>query len=307
MMTIRKKPELLVTAKDVNEVKQLIDAGADAINVGHEKYGLRVAGNFSLEMIEQSVNIAHKKNVKIYVMMNALLHNEALIGIEDYVKAIVGFGIDGIVYGDPAVLVTVKEIAPSFPLQWNTETTSTNYETVNYWARKGSTRAILARELSFEEVVAIKNNVDIEVQVQVHGMTCIFHSKRTLVSDYLDHIGKTTDDLSKEGGLFLKEHKRPDEKYPVYEDIHGTHIMSDHDISMIEYLDKFIDAGIDSLKIEGIMHDTDYVVNVTKLYREAIDKAYDNQDVSEFVDKIMAIQPKNIPITTGFYFKEQYY
>lgn len=307
-MNSKKKPELLVTAKNLDELKLLVDAGADAINIGGEPYGLRVAGNFSLDMIKEGINIAHKKQAKVYILMNALLHNELLTGLTDYIKKLVEYNVDAIVYGDPAVLVTAKEIALELPLHLNTETTLTSYGTINYWATKGATRAVLARELSFEEVIQIKQKIDIEVQAQVHGMTCIFHSKRSLITDYLEHTDNNHEEyLSEEHRLFLREHKRPSEQYPVFEDIHGTHIMSDQDICMIDHIDKFIESGIDSLKIEGIMHSTDYLVKITKLYRQAIDSAFKNEEISNILDQVKTIQPNNRPLGAGFYFKEQIY
>ncbi len=308
-MDNKKKPELLVTAKNLDELLQLVHSGADAINIGGEKYGLRVAGDFSLEMIQKGVEIAHENQVKIYVSINAILHNDDLEGLEEYVRQLAAAQVDAIVFGDPAVLVTAKAVAPQLPLHWNTETTSTNFETIEYWARKGASRAILARELSLEEVIDIKQRVDVEVQAQVHGMTCIFHSKRELVSSYLLHIDeeKKEQDTSKEKNLFLREHKRPDEKYPVFEDRHGTHVMSVHDICMIDHLGAFIEAGIDSLKIEGMLHDTEYVVQVTKLYRKAIDAILNEEASDGLFAQVEKIQPKNRSLDTGFYYKELFY
>jgi len=313
-MTIPIKPELLVSAKNLKEITLLIEAGADAINIGSEKYGLRMPGNFSLEMIKEAVQLAHRNNVKIYVSMNALLHNQDLEGIEDYVRNLDEFGVDAIVFGDPAVLLTVKEIAPKMALHWNTETTSTNYQTVNYWAEKGATRAVLARELTLNEVIDVKNHVNVEVQAQVHGMTCIFHSKRELITSYLDYTNtdkNTNSENSKktsiDSGLSLREHKRPDELYPVFEDYHGTHIMSFDDICMIENIGLLIDAGINSLKIEGIMKSTDYLVQVTKLYRQAINQYIETQENPSLREELEKLQIDNRPLSTGFYFKEQIY
>lgn len=307
-MNANKKPELLVTARNLEELALLIDAGADAIAVGNEIYGLRITGSFTLEMIKEAVELAHSKEVKIYVLMNALLHNEALDGIDEYIEELARLNVDAIVYGDPAVLVTAKELAPNIPLHWNTETTATNYETVNYWATKGISRAILARELSLEEVIEIKQNVKVDIQIQVHGLTNIFHSKRNLVENYFEHTNNIVNmDASKERNMFLKEHQRPDENYPVFEDRHGTHVMSSHDICMIQHLDQLLSAGIDSLKIDGLMHSIQYLVKVTELYRKAIDLAVKNESTEGLFEQILKIQPSNRPLTTGFYYKEQYY
>lgn len=308
-MSIEGKPELLVTAKNLDELKKLVDSGADAVNIGGEEYGLRVAGNFSLDLIRQGIKIAHENQARVYVSMNALLHNEDLNGLSQYIQKLAEYQADAIIFGDPAVLVTAKETAPHIPLHWNTETTSTNFDTVNYWASKGIVRAILARELSLEEVIEIKRNTDVQVQAQIHGMTCIFHSKRKLVTGYLDHIGQEGTDWNAaiKEGLFLREHKRPGEEYPLFEDRHGTHVMSHYDLCMIEHLNQFIDAGIDSLKVDGILHSTEYIIQVTKLYRQAIDDAYNHQRTDQLLDKIKEIQPKNRPLDTGFYFKKLFY
>ena len=301
-------PELLVTAKDIDEMKQLIDAGADAINIGGEEYGLRMPGHFTLEMIGEAIEVAHQHGVKVYVSMNALLHNENLERLESYIQTLAKHKVDAIVFGDPAVLLVASKLAPEVKLHWNTETTSTSYTTVNYWAKKGVTRAVLARELSLDEVVDIKNHVNVEIQAQVHGLTCIFHSKRTLVSSYLDHVnGQVEKDASQESGLFLREHKRPDEKYPVFEDYHGTHIMSYDEISMMEYLNLLIDAGIHSLKIEGLLLPTDYLVFLTKTYRNAIDSFLKNKVIPFNNEDISKFKKNNRPFSTGFYFKEQIY
>lgn len=307
-MINRKKPELLVTAKNLEELNLLIDSGADAVAVGSELYGLRLPGDFSLGMIAEATKQAHDKNAKLYVVMNALIHNEMLEGMDDYIKQLEAFNVDSIIFGDPAVLVIAKEVAPQIPLHWNTETTATNFETIQYWTKKSISRAVLARELSLEEVIEIKQNVTVDVQVQVHGLTNIFHSKRNLVTNYLEHIdNQEALETMKEKNLFLREDKRPDEKYPVFEDRHGTHIMSSFDICMIDHLSELLNAGVDSFKIEGVLHSTDYLVKVTKLYREAIDKAFNAEPTGEFTKLIAEFQPKDLPLNTGFYYKEQYY
>src|SRR5690606_16112650 len=104
-----------------------------------------------------------------------------------YIQAVHSYGADAIVYGDPAVLMAVKEHAPGMKLHWNAEMTSTNYATADYWGRRGATRYVLARELNMEQIIEIKQNSKLEIQVQVHGMTAIYHSKRSLVQSYAEH------------------------------------------------------------------------------------------------------------------------
>ncbi|KAF6614182.1 U32 family peptidase, partial [Paenibacillus sp. EKM208P] len=115
-------------------------------------------------------------------------------------------------------------------LFWNGEMISTNFATANYWGEKGASRVILARELSMDEITEMIPKLNIEAQVQVHGMTNIYHSKRKLVQSYMLHQGRNVEgDLGRGRGLFLIEAERKEEKFPIYEDINGTHIMSSDD------------------------------------------------------------------------------
>ena len=124
-----KKPELLVTPRAVADIEPLVKAGADAVMVGEQKFGLRLAGEFSREDVKQAVNIAHENGVKVYVAMNAMFHNDKVEELTDYVAFLNEVNVDAIVFGDPAVLMAVREVAPNMPLHWNTETTATNWFT----------------------------------------------------------------------------------------------------------------------------------------------------------------------------------
>ncbi|WP_088066982.1 peptidase U32 family protein [Gottfriedia luciferensis] len=308
------KPELLVTPTNLNDIDKLADAGADAIMIGEQRFGLRLAGEFNREAVKEAVEIAHKKNVKVYVAMNGVYHNEILDEIEDYIAFLRDANVDAIVFGDPAVLMSVRKVAPNMLLHWNTETTATNWFTCNYWGKRGSKRAVLARELSFEAVNEIKENSNVEIEVQVHGMTCMFQSKRSLVGNYFEYQGKNLEIVQQkkyEENMFLVDHER-NNKYPIFEDQNGTHIMSPNDICIINELEELVDAGIDSFKIDGVLKSSEYIIEVTKLYRQAIDLCVEDREAyeeikDELYDKIEAIQPVNRPLDTGFFFKETVY
>lgn len=306
-----KKPELLVTAEQVNDVERLISAGADAVCIGHQRYGLRVAGDFSIREIEQAVSIAKQRGAKVYVAVNAIFHHDVLATLPDFIQQLIACDVDALIFGDPAVLMTVREMGAKIKLHWNTETTATNHETVSFWGRKGAHRAILARELSLDRVLETKKNVSIEVEVQVHGMTCIFQSKRQLVSNYLAYVGSEAE-TSLNGRLALRQSQEEDTHYPIYEDVNGTHIMSNEDVCMIEHLDALIQGGVDSLRIEGLLKRLEYQEQVVRLYRQAIDVYVEDPAAyqslrSEWKEAIRRIQPRNRKLSTGFYFKEQIY
>jgi putative protease len=147
-----KKPELLVTPQSVAHIEQLIEAGADAFLVGEQQFGLRLAGEFTIDEIEKSVELAHASNKKVYVAMNALYHNDRVDLLRPYMEKLAAIGVDGITFGDPAVVMVKREANLDIPLHWNTEMTATNWFTANYWGKRGSNRAVLARELSMDEI-----------------------------------------------------------------------------------------------------------------------------------------------------------
>ncbi len=308
-----KAPELLITPTGVQDIEPLIEAGADAFVIGEQRYGLRLAGEFSRSDVKQSIERAHKHNKKVYVAMNAIFHNDLVDELNDYIAFVRDAGADAIIFGDPAVLMAVREVAPDMKLHWNTETTATNWFTCNYWGEKGAKRAVLAREINMDAIVEMKEHAKVELEVQVHGMTCMFQSRRTLIGNYFEYQGKAlnVENRQQNKNMFLHDEER-NNKYPIFEDFNGTHIMSPNDICIIDELQEMIEAGIDSFKIDGILKDQQYLVAVTKLYRKAIDTCVEDEgkyeDIkSDLLKEIEAIQPKNRPLDTGFFFKETVY
>ncbi|WP_342525333.1 peptidase U32 family protein [Chryseomicrobium sp. FSL W7-1435] len=305
--------ELIVTPKNAAHALALFDAGADAVLVGEQKFGLRLAGEFSLEEIATLTTTAHKQNKKVYVAMNALYHNDRVEALAPYMKALNDYHVDGIYFGDPAVIMTHREIGNEVPLFWNTEQTATNYFTANYWGERGASRAYLARELSMDELIEIKENADVQVEVQVHGMTCMFQSKRPLLGHYYLYQGKAlqVEGRDAQGSMVLYDKER-DNRYPIYEDGNGTHIFSPNDMCMIDELEELLEAGIDAIRVEGIFQEDTYTLEVTRLYKQAMElyasspKEYRTEKNNLF-KAIEELQPKHRPLDTGFFFKESVY
>ncbi|MEK5185698.1 peptidase U32 family protein [Solibacillus sp. FSL R5-0691] len=309
-----KKPELLVTPQSIEHITALLEAGADAFVIGEQKFGLRLAGDFTVAQVEEATKLIHAAGKKVYVAVNALFHNDRLDALDDYLVQMQRIGVDALLFGDPAVIIAVRENNVTIPLHWNPETTATNFFQVNYWGERGSKRAVLARELSVDEVIEIKENTKHEIEVQVHGMTCMFQSKRSLLGNYFLYRDEAMEieNRKENKNMFLHDKERKN-KYPIYEDMNGTHIFSPNDMCIIEELNELFEAGIDSLKIDGVLQTFDYTVTVTKLYRQAIDVYFDQgedayDDIkSELFEQIEAIQPALRPLDTGFIYKETVY
>ena len=226
-----KKPELLVTPQSVAHIQDLLTAGADAFVIGEQKFGLRLAGEFNVAQVEEATKIIHEAGKKVYVAVNALFHNDRLDALDDYLKEMQRIGVDALVFGDPAVVMAVRELGITIPLHWNPETIATNWFQVNYWGERGSKRAVLARELSLDEVLEIKENAKTEIEVQVHGMTCMFQSKRSLLGNYFLYRDQVmeVENRKENKNMFLHDKERKN-KYPIYEDLNGTHIFSPNDV-----------------------------------------------------------------------------
>jgi U32 family peptidase len=308
-----KRTELLVTPLSVDDILPLAEAGADAFVVGEQRFGLRLAGEFNREQVKQAIELAHSKEKKVYVAMNAIFHNEKMDELSDYIKFAAEANADAIIFGDPAVLMTAREAAPEMRLHWSTETLGTNWFSCNYWGQKGAKRAVLAREINMDAIVEIKENAEVELEVQVHGMSCMFQSKRSLLGNYYEYQGKVMEieNRKMEKNMFIHDKER-ENKYPIFEDENGTHIMSPNDICIIDELQELLEAGVDSFKIDGILKSSDYLIAVTKAYREAIDLFYKDPDLyddkkDELLEAIESVQPENRKLDTGFFFKETVY
>jgi len=305
--------ELLVTPKSVKHIEVLIEKGADAFVIGEQKFGLRLAGEFKKEAMKEAVELIHSHGKKVYAAVNGIFHNYHLNAVEAYINFLHEIRVDRIIFGDPAVVMYVKEQENPIPLNWDAEALVTNYFQCNYWGRKGAKRAQLARELSLDEILNIKKHADVEIEVQVHGMTCMFQSKRMLLGNYFTFQERQMKiQRNKEANELLLYDAERDNKYPVFEDYNGTHIMSPNDICLIEELEPLLANGIDALKIDGVLQTETYINVCTEQYREAIDlynedpEAYEDEKFM-LVDPIEAIQPEHRPFDEAFLYKQTVY
>ncbi|NHN30033.1 peptidase U32 family protein [Paenibacillus agricola] len=307
------KPELYIAAGSVEEARRYVEAGADAVSVGEHRFGMRLPGEINLDGLSELIPWCHERGAKVYVVANNIMDNESIPLLPAYLQRVQELQADALVFGDPAVLIAVRQAAPGLPLHWNAEMTSTNYVTASYWGSKGANRVVLARELNMDETLEIKANLpSMQVQVQVHGITNIYHSKRSLVTNYEDHQGRG-DDRGKglDNGLFLIEQERQDERFPLYEDENGTHIMSSDDICMLENLHELIEGQIDSLKIEGLLKSVEYNEAAVSSYRQVIDAYCEDPEQYQFqeqwLDAIRELQDPRRELSFGFFYKEQVY
>lgn len=271
-----RKPELLVPASSLEVLKTAVIFGADAVYIGGEAFGLRAkAKNFTMEEMREGIAFAHEHSVKVYVTANILAHNDDLAGVEVYFRELKEIEPDALIIADPAVFEIAGEICPEIERHISTQANNTNYGTYRFWHKLGAKRVVSARELSLAEIKEIRANIpdDLEIETFIHGAMCISYSGRCLLSNYFTgrdaNQGACTHPCRWKYAVV--EEKRPGEYLPVYENERGTYIFNSKDLCMIEHIPDLIEAGIDSLKIEGRMKTALYVATVARTYRKAID------------------------------------
>lgn len=305
-----KKPELLIPAGSLELLYTAFNYGADAVYIGGQVFSLRAkAKNFSKEDMLKGIEFAHAKNKKVYITANILAHNSDLEEARSYFKEMKELKPDGLIIADPGIFLIAREICPEIEIHISTQANNTNYETFQFWYQLGVKRVVSARELSLEEIREIREKIpeDMEIESFVHGAMCISYSGRCLLSNYF-----TGRDANKGACTHpcrwkysIMEEERPGQYMPVYENERGTYIFNSKDLCMVEHLPELIEAGVNSLKIEGRMKTALYVATVARTYRKAIDayfespKTYqDNMDwYKEEISKCTYRQ-----FTTGFYF-----
>ena len=272
-----KKVELLAPVGNMEKFKMALHYGADAVFLGGKMFNLRAgSNNLSDEELEYAVNYAHERGKKVYVTLNVIPHNQELDLLPDYVKFLDRIGVDGVIVADLGVFQVVKENT-NLSISVSTQASNTNWRSVKMWKDLGARRVVLAREISLDNIAEIRAKVpDIELEVFVHGAMCMAISGRCLLSNYMTGRDANRGDCAQacRWKYNLVEETRPGEYMPVYEDEHGTYIFNSRDLCTIEIIDKILDLGVDSLKIEGRMKGIYYVANAVKVYRDAIDSYY---------------------------------
>lgn len=296
--------ELIATAESVKQAKELLAAGVDTLYIGEELFGLRLPASFSREKLQQITEIAHQAGKKVTVAVNGIMHPEKMKKIPDYLQFLQEIAVDYITVGDPGVVFVMQRDAIAIPYIYDGETLVTSSRQINFWAKRGAVGAVLAREVPYEEMLAIKDNLLVPAEVLVYGATCIHQSKRPLLQNYYRYT-KNKESVSKERGLFLSEPKKEETHYSIYEDSHGTHIFADNDVNLMEELDKLAQANYKKWKLDGLYAPGDNFVQVAKLFAEAKEKIQQGlwtaDQAKTATDKIQLLHPENRGLDIGFF------
>ena len=304
-----KKPELLAPAGNLDKLKMAFTYGADAVYIGGEEFSLRVAAdNFTIDEIKEGVDFAHARGGKVYLTANVIPHNSDIDEYEKYLNEIKDIGLDAIIISDLGMFSVTKELAPDLEIHISTQANNVNYKSARMWHDLGAKRVVLAREMSLSEIAEIRERVqpELELEAFVHGAMCISYSGRCLLSNYMAGRDGNSGNCAHpcRWKYYLMEEQRPGEYMPVFENERGTFIYNSKDLCMIEHVDKLIEAGVSSFKIEGRVKSEFYVATVVKAYRQAIDAYFEDPENYKFDPENLAELKKvsHRDYTTGFYF-----
>ncbi|MDH5680396.1 MAG: U32 family peptidase [Spirochaetota bacterium] len=258
--------ELLAPAGDLEKLRVAFAYGADAVYLAGEAFGLRsAAGNFSLKEIERGARHARSLNRKVYLALNIYPTNSEIDRLIPYLKSLNSIVIDGLIVADAGVFSLVKEIT-DFPIHLSTQASITNSAAVKFWVEQGARRVVLAREVSISEARQIKEQLNIELEMFIHGSMCMSYSGKCSISNYTAlrdaNRGGCVNSCRWEYALSSDTSQNPFSK---------SFVMNSRDLSAVGVIQELINAGIDSLKIEGRMKSHLYLSTTVSCYRQMLD------------------------------------
>ncbi|WP_343042190.1 peptidase U32 family protein [Ornithinibacillus caprae] len=297
--------EIIATAESVKQAKALVMAGVDTLYIGNEEFGLRLPTSFSHAEIKEITTFAHQHNRRVYVAVNGIMHNDQITGIVPYLEFLQKARVDAITIGDPGVIHLLKKNHIDLPYIYDGQTLVTSAKHINFWKKRGAQGAVLARELTYEELKEIAKQVTVPVEVLVYGATCIHHSKRPLVENYYNFV-EGNKPINKD--IYVSEPKKPETHYSIYEDANGTHVFATDDINLMPHLGKLVEIGLRQWKLDGIFTRGDNFVEIASLFVEAKQGfqagTWSQELQNKLNEQLLSYHPKERTLNEGFFLKD---
>lgn len=297
-----KNVELLAPAGNKDAFIGAINAGADAVYLGGEKYSARAyADNFSTEDIIFCIRYAHLRGKKVYLTVNTLMKDSEIDELCDYIAPMYEAGLDACIIQDIGAFTLLKKTFPDMEMHVSTQMTITGVYGAKLLKEMGASRIVPARELSLEEIKYIREETGLEIETFVHGAMCYSYSGQCLFSSILGgrsgNRGRCAQPCRLPYKVTLNNRTTP-ECYPL----------SLKDMCTIEHIDTLMEAGIDSFKIEGRMKKPEYSAGVTAIYRKYTDLKLKNPTQTLQFDKNDLEKLNKLYIRSkrqdGYYFKQ---
>lgn len=262
--------ELLAPVGSFDALKAAVQNGANAVYLGGKDFSARAsANNFDREELIEAVKYAHIRDVRVFVTTNTLIKQDEIEDFVEYAKFLYDIDVDALIMQDIGVAMLIHELLPDFELHASTQMVAHSLEDVQYLESIGFKRVVLARELTVDEIKYICDNTNVDIEIFVHGALCVCYSGGCLMSSM---IGNRSGNRGRCAQPCRQKYTMID--ISTGEEIHsnGEYLLSTKDLNTIEDVDKIIETGVLSLKIEGRMKKPEYVATVINNYRNAIDE-----------------------------------
>lgn len=288
--------DFIATPFEFGDLERLQNAGATSVVIATPFFSARGAAYFSIEELPALRQECRRLKLNMLVLVNRFFVEEELPQLRIHLQLLKDLDVEGIYYGDEGVLQEAILLGMSEKLIYNPDTLITNKEDVQYYLDEGIRMVTISKEITLEEICSIARGVEGECEVVIHGRLNMMHSKRNLISNYLDFIGKS-EDIKDKHSLYIMEETR-DDHMPIVEDDLGTHVFTGFTLSSFDEIEDMVNAGIRHFRIDGIFKDIDYVCEVLSLYRKILNKELKGREVyQEFVKQY----PQD-HVTKGFYY-----
>lgn len=300
-------------------LKTALAFGATAVYAGQPRYSLRVRNNDfgDLEVLREGIAHTHALGKKFYLVSNIFPHGNKTKSYVQNMQPVIDLKPDAMIMSDPGLIMMAREAWPEMEIHLSVQANTVNAAAVKFWSKVGISRVILSRELSLDQVAQIRQDCpDTELEVFVHGALCIAYSGRCLLSGYFNHrdanqgtctnacrwdykVKPAGEDAA--GDVYvIEEGKRDGSFMPIEEDEHGTYVMNSKDLRAIEHVQRLVEIGVDSLKIEGRTKSPYYVARTAQAYRKAIDDAVAGRPLNpELLGQLEGLA--NRGYTSGFF------
>lgn len=269
--------ELLSPAGNFEKLRAAVLYGADAVYLAGRMFGMRAGADcFDMQELNEAVRYCHERGKKAYLTVNTMPHPDEYPHLESYLHELDGIDFDAYIAADLGVISKIKEISPQREIHVSTQASVVSAASANMYHSLGAKRVVLSRELTFDEIAAIRRDTppELELEAFVHGAMCVSYSGRCLISNHFTGRDANRGACAQPCRWIYKisEEKRPDMPLTIDEGRDGTFLFGSKDLCMIEHIPQLMESGISSFKIEGRMKSVYYAAVTANTYRMAIDR-----------------------------------
>lgn len=268
--------ELLSPAGNFEKLRAAVLYGADAVYLAGRMFGMRAGADcFDIDELPKAVDYCHERGKKVYLALNTMPHPDEYPRLKKYLNELDSIPFDAYIVADLGVMSVVKEISPQREIHISTQASVVSAASANMYYKLGAKRVVLSRELTFDEIAAIRRDTpqNLELEAFIHGAMCVSYSGRCLISNHFTGRDANRGACAQPCRWVynISEEKRPDMPLTMDEGSDGTYLFGSKDLCMIEHIPELLESPVTSFKIEGRMKSAYYAAVTANTYRMAID------------------------------------